>query len=462
MYIIKQRSEDKTMKKLFVLLFVLVFALSLVACGEPAETESETDAPVVTDAPETDPPATESEHEHEIEVDEKLSTCSERGYRIETCKTCGEVLVEEAYPKQSCTPVAEATCTEASVCSSCGKELAAAKGHTFGDATVVDATCQADGKETKTCSVCNETVETVLPKIPHIMGEVTETKEATCSEVGYEKGACIMCDETVTKELAAAHDYIMEAFRIAEDGTMQGTCYACGDISVTEDVRVALTFDVADLESEIASIENGEKLTLVDSTVSSVYKKANAVITANGDRSVLAPRRPVMIDFKDDLLTDASYYVVSFDYCITQAPQAEDPSSPKRATVFAFLPGFSGGGKVAGTGAFANFTKYTFGKGLVYSQYGTLASIDQGAVVKEIEPGRWYKFTYVVDNVNGEAYAYVDGTFIASILMEVPGMFSVTPETSAANDGFFTMIFADDYVKSYGAQYDTFSISVIR
>ncbi|MBR4873718.1 MAG: hypothetical protein IKV00_07765 [Clostridia bacterium] len=448
--------------KLMALALVLVMLVSaFAACG--GETETETDLPATeTQAPETDPPVAETEHEHEIEVDEKLSTCSERGYRIETCKTCGEVLAEEAYPKLTCTPNAEATCTEASVCTACGKELAAAKGHTFGDATVVDATCQADGKESKTCTVCGETVETVLPKIAHIMGEVTESKEATCSETGYNKGACIMCGETVTKELPAAHDYIMEAFRTAEDGSLLGTCYSCGDVAVTEEIRVALTFDVADLESEIASIANGDKLTLVDSTVSSVYKKANAVITANGDRSVLAPRRPVMIDFEDTLLTDASYYIVSFDYYITQNPPAEDPSNPKRATVFAFLPGFSGGGKVAGSGSFANFTKYTFGKGLVYSQYGTLASIDKGAVVMEIEAGKWYRFTYIIDNLAGEAYAYVDGTFIASPVMDEPGMFSVTPETSAANDGYFTMIFADDYVKNYGAQFDNFSISVIR
>ena len=450
------------MKKLFVLLFVLVFALSLVACGEPAETESETDAPVVTDAPETDPPATESEHEHEIEVDEKLSTCSERGYHIETCKTCGEVLKEEAIPKKTCTPVAEATCTEASVCSACGKEIEAAKGHVFGDATVVDATCTADGKETKTCATCNETVETVLPKIAHIMGDVSESKEATCTENGYKKGACIMCNETVTEEILPTHNYIMEAFRVAEDGSWMGTCYACGDVSVTEDVRVMLTFDEADLEAELAKGPYGQYLRLVDSTVSSVYKKANAVITANGDRSVLAPKRPVSIDFDGELLADARYYVVSFDYYVSQLPQPENASDPMRSTMFAFVPGFQNGAKASTVSQqWGNFAKFTFGKGLIFSQFGKLSDIDNGAAVYALNAEEWYKVTYVIDNVDGVAYAYINGEFIAS--PKVPkGAFGVNAQNIEKYEGYFSMIFADDNVKHYGAQFDNFKISVIK
>ena len=447
------------MKKLFVLLMILALAVALIACGSEVETQApETDAPE-TQTPETDPP--ETQHVHEIEVEEVLPTCSARGYHVETCKTCGETLVEQALPKTECTPNGDATCTTDSVCTACGKVLVAATGHVWTDKQTVVSTCTADGKETATCSVCGTVEETVIPMIAHIMGAVEEEKAATCTEAGYKKGACVMCEGEVTETLAPSHNLICESFFTAEDGTYKATCHNCGDVAITLESRVDFTFDMA-LDAEIEGLAVADKLILVDSSVSSVYKKANAVITANGDRSVLAPRRPVMIDFDSSLLSDSSYYIVSFDYYISQAPQPEDPTNPKRATVFAFLPGYHDGGKVAGSGAFANFTKYTFGKGLVYSQYGTLASIDNGAVLKEIAPETWYRFTYVIDNKTGEAYAYIDGEFIASPILDDAGLFAVTPETDAKFEGCFTMIFADDYVKNYGAQYDNFNISVVK
>lgn len=447
------------MKKLFVLLMILALTVALIACGSEVETQApETDAPE-TQTPETDPP--ETQHVHEIEVEEVLGTCSARGYRIETCKTCGETLSETALPKEPCTPNGDATCVDDSVCTACGKVVAAATGHVWTDKQTVVSTCTADGKETATCSVCGTVEETVIPMIAHIMGAVEEEKAATCTEAGYKKGACVMCEGEVTETLAPSHNLICESFFTAEDGTYKATCHNCGDVAITLESRVDFTFDMA-LDAEMEGLAVADKLTLVDSSVSSVYKKANAVITANGDRSVLAPRRPVMIDFDSSLLSDSSYYIVSFDYYISQAPQPEDPTNPLRATVFAFLPGYHDGGKVAGSGAFANFTKYTFGKGLVYSQYGTLASIDKGAVLKEIAPETWYRFTYVIDNKTGEAYAYIDGEFIASPILDDAGLFSVTPETDAKFEGYFTMIFADDYVKRYGAQYDNFNISVVK
>ena len=447
------------MKKFWLILTVLVLAVLLIACGGPAETDApETDAPE-TNLPETDPP--ETEHVHDIEVEEKLATCSERGYYIETCKTCGETVTERALPKTACTPSGEATCTTDSVCTVCGDVIVAATGHTWGDKQTVLATCTAEGKETATCTVCGAVEETVLPMVPHVMGTVTDTKEATCSEEGYIKGICAVCEGELIETVAAAHDLIGESFFTGEDGKLMASCFSCGDVPVELETRVALTFDM-ELEAELASLENGDKLTLVDSTVSSVYKKANAIVTTNGDRSVLAPRRPVMIDFDGALLSDSSYYVISFDYYLSQHPQPSDASNPERGTVFAFVPGFHGGGKVTGSGAWANFTKFTFGKGLVFSQYGKLADIDNGATLFEIAAGRWYQITYVVNYKTGELYAYIDGQFVASPVVSDKGVFAVNAETVEKFQGYFTMTFADDYVKRYGAQFDNFNISVVK
>ena len=124
----------------------------------PPETNApETNAPE-TDAPETDALQCNGEDIHAVVVEEKAATCQERGYKIESCSICGEIISESAFPKAACTPIAAATCTADSVCSVCGDVIEEAPGHTFGDAVVVEATCLAEGSKTQTCSVCGEVV----------------------------------------------------------------------------------------------------------------------------------------------------------------------------------------------------------------------------------------------------------------------------------------------------------------
>ena len=408
------------MKKFWLILTVLVLAVLLIACGGPAETDApETDAPE-TNLPETDPP--ETEHVHDIEVEEKLATCSERGYYIETCKTCGETVTERALPKTACTPSGEATCTTDSVCTVCGSVLEAAKGHSFGEMQIVEASCTAPGSKFGSCTVCGETVEEKIP---------------------------------------VTHEYVMDAFKLAADGTVKGTCKNCGEVDVTEEVRVALNFD-DEVEAELAASSYAAHLRLVDSTKSSVYKKKNAVIGTNEERTVLAPKGAVSIDFDVELLADARYYMVSFDYYVTTMPDPTDPSNPERGTVFAFVPGFQDGAKASTIGQqWGNFTKYTFGTGWVYTQYGSVSDINGGAKVYVPNAGEWYTLTYIVDNVAGVAYAYVNGEFVAS--PKVPaGAFGVNAANDEKYEGYFSMLFSDSYVNKYGAQFDNFEITVVR
>lgn len=452
------------MKKLVLLLVILALAIALVACGGPAE----------TDAPETDPPETETnptetdpsepEHVHDVQVEELAPTCSERGYYSEVCKTCGETLSVTALPKIACTPSGEATCTADSVCTVCGAVLEAAKGHAWGDKQTVVSTCIAEGKETITCTVCQAVEEKVIPMISHVIGVADEEKEATCSEDGYRTGACVMCEAVVTETLVAAHEYILESFFTAEDGTLMASCFICGDVPVRSETRMHLDFD-KDVEEELAAQEYADMLRLVDSKVSPQYKKASAVLTTNGDRTVLAPTLPVAIDFDGELLYDARYFMISFDFYISKIPQPDDPSNPLRATLFNFVPGFQGGTQASeGRINHANFTKLTYGQGFVFSQYGMLTDITNGAVVVEAQPENWYTFTYIVDNVTGEAYAYLDGQFIACPILddESDGLFAVNAENDKKYDGFYCMCFGDGHVKKHGGQYDNFTISVIR
>ena len=419
------------MKKLLVILMILSITVTLIACGGEVETQApETDLPetepVGTNAPETDPtetdPIGETEHVHDLLIEDKVATCSERGYHIETCKTCGEVVAETAYPKLSCVANGDATCDTDSVCTMCGSVLEAAFGHSFSDLQVVEASCTAPGSKSGTCTTCGE---------------------------------------TVSEEIPVTHDYDMNTFTIADDGTIKASCKNCGEVTVSEEIRVVLNFE-KEVEAELSESAYGANLRLVDSKVSSVYKKANAFITTNEDRTVLAPKGAISIDFDPELLSDARYYMVSFDYYLSTDPTPEDPANPTRATVFAFVPGFQNGAKASTIAQqWGNFTKFTYGKGWVYSQFGSISDINGGAKVYQPKAGEWYRLAYIVDNVNGVAYAYVNGAFVASPTVPA-GVFSVTAETAEKYEGYFTMLFGDAEIGKYGAQFDNFEISVIR
>lgn len=104
----------------------------------------------------------------------------------------------------------EATCTTQSTetwtCNICGAEFEThednALGHKLtGDITVVTAaTCQADGKGTQVCSVCEAVVDVVIPKNPdaHTLEEVTAVA-ATCTTDGNTAGVrCTVAGCTYT------------------------------------------------------------------------------------------------------------------------------------------------------------------------------------------------------------------------------------------------------------------------
>lgn len=459
------------MKKYLLILLSVIMLLALVACGAPAETEieaPETSAPETnaletnapeTNAPETEPGETECPHT-DVAVSEKQATCDARGYYTEECKACGKVLKQETFRKTDCVPNGEATCTTASTCVNCGKELEAAKGHAFGEPIVVLSTCLADGSSTKTCSVCNESVVEVVPKIAHVMGVVADEKAATCSEAGYRKGACVVCEQEIVEELKASHQYICEGFFLAEDGTFMGTCIACGDVAPSEDIRVQLDFEMATFADEIAAQTTAQYLRPVDA---SNYWLKSAVITTIEDRSVMELKGSVSVDFDGELLYDASYFKISFDYYLPAHPQPEDPSNPMRATVFKFFPGFKEGKVVTPKRVEdANFLKYTFGKGWVFSQYGNLADIENGARVMMPDPARWYHMDFIVDNVTGEAYIYIDGEFITIMPTAHAGAFGVNESCDEQFDGYYNFTFGDGYAGRYKPLYDNFKITVLN
>ena len=110
------------------------------------------------------------------------STCTVAGTKTVVCDDCGETISTETLALAPHTPAADATCTDASVCSVCGTELAGALGHTEGEIEIVkEATKEEEGAWVQKCTVCGEVIaEGTIPVIASVTVslESAETKLA--------------------------------------------------------------------------------------------------------------------------------------------------------------------------------------------------------------------------------------------------------------------------------------------
>lgn len=437
------------MKKFLFMILVLVLALAVVACGDPAETEGpETNAPETnapeTNAPETDPP--ETEHQHDLEIEDVPATCQSRGYHKETCKTCGEVVVESASPKAACTPVAAATCTADSVCSVCGKVIEAALGHTFGEAQVTAATCQAEGKSVTTCTVCNETVETALPIIAHNIPDenVTELVEATsCTAGGSKTGTCILCNQSVTLALdPLPHAFALDQTDIAADGSINIPCATCDSVvTVAKEERLTLTFDGASLEEEFEALG-------LDGKVALFNDKNSCKVAMFGDRGVLDQtvwNGVVWLELDPSFLNDDAYYSISFDFCVGKAT-----TEGTQMSVFGAVPGAR---SATGTQEFANIAKYDRTTG--WLKHGDTKVDDQ---YMQLEVGKFYHFEILVDNTSaaGLAHLYVDGVYLCA-----KEFFPINQEMGELYEGKLGFRIGE-HGNTHDPFYDNFNISAIK
>ena len=358
------------MKKLFVLMMVLVLAVALVACGGETETNPPETDPAGTNAPETDPadtnPDGETEHVHDLLIEDKVATCTERGYHIETCKTCGEVVAEQAYPKLQCVANGDATCDADSVCTMCGTVLEAALGHVIENITeYVPATCTTEGSQTGVCSVCGQTQTVVLPTA-HVVENLGDLSALTFV-----------------------------------DGKIQAACSGCQQVvDVTDEVRLQLNFDTATLQEEIdalATAENG--LTCGD--IHDADQSHTKSPKVEGSVLKIEANKSAGISFNGALLNDADYYVVSFDWCINGSAGAS-----KKGVV-----------ALANSELLGVHTEKEYDYALwVDRSNGDLyqGNKEAGSIAGCKVTSEWQHIDVIVDNTTGNNYVYIDGVFFAA------------------------------------------------
>ena len=432
------------MKKFAFYLIIALLAFALVGCGGDTETDVKTDSASETEAPEIE----SREHVHEIIVDEEPATCSARGLRKEYCADCGEVFSEEATPKLKHTATDAADCTKDVICAHCGEVMEPAKGHSWGESERTEATCLENGKESKSCTVCGAVEEVTIPMLDHeIPAEnVTNIVASTCTEQGTVTGTCALCGKVQTNRLPLAHvvtDFGDMTKLTMVDGVLQGKCGSCGkQVDVTEEIRLQLDFNAedVDLATELAKWSTTENGLEYVSKTEDVF----GYVTKSNGRTVLRQNKAAsgssFIDYSHALLSDAAYYTISFDWRITK-----DANGTGTVAVFGV-----GNRKPDGTANFrANVAKI--------DRTNLQVSDGLGLSYFNAEKDRWYSFKIVVNNVDGKAYVYIDGTYYKT----VSDGFLITAEKQNGNGGKFSWRMAE-YSMMLSPEFDNFKVSVIQ
>ena len=176
----------------------------------------------------------------------KAATCTEKGWETyDTCSRCDYTTYKETPAKGHSKGDAKkekevaATCTtdgsydEVIYCTVCKAEISReskttpAAGHSFGAWTVVkEATCTAEGHETRVCSVCSAKEDKDIGKLSH-------TKSGWIKDENNHWKICTVCNAVI--EDKTAHTFgnwvIDENATEATEGSRHRECIICGRIN---------------------------------------------------------------------------------------------------------------------------------------------------------------------------------------------------------------------------------------
>ena len=344
------------LKRIFALVCVaLLSSCLLISCGAGGEAPVGGDA-VVTDASadgdSTDEIVDNVDNDHVHSYSEKLlteATCSTVGRKANTC-SCGEVEEgSETIIPFTAHKANEATCSEASVCSECGKVL-------------------ADSFE-------------------HIMIDTVVT-EATCTENGLNRSQCYRCgifEETV---VTASHE-LDETKLVLGEGKLGSVCVKCGDIAGYTEKEVCINLEFED-PSEASAYPD--------------FPLYYPAIEMDGGSSVAHPSKDVWMGYDVEKLRSFSKYAISFDFKLTA-----DGLLDKGESLFTFIGGVTYKVQKPGTKTEWNWAvKYFESDGVV----ATVMKGFNDKNSYKVEKGVWYNFIGIVDNSTHELSVYINGVNI--------------------------------------------------
>ena len=298
-----------------------------------------------------------------------------------------------------------------------------------------EATCE----DNQVCIWCGEVLAEALGHLPtgEVIGDYTA---ADCSEVGYTVYGCERCDGIVEYK-AVQHTPValddLSALTIV-DGEVLVACASCGQsVVMPEEVRMQFDFEEATRDEFLAITDStyGVEIGTYVSTEGRVF-----AMSTDGDRTVLRLKdnESVIIKFDENLLSDASYYMISFDWRWTLSN-----GSTGYQTSFAFAPK----GQYSGNKMFFQSNRAT---GQLGMSGGTTITPTTLAV------SEWATFNIVVNNETGAAYIYVDGV----LYTYYKSGFAITEGVQAEGTklGWFL---GGQFNVNHQPEFDNFKVSVI-
>ena len=158
------------------------------------------------------------------------------------CSICGGIADEKTlteHGEYTKTQTKEATCTEKGTytytCPNCGDsytEDIPCISHTFGSWEVSSTnppTCESDGEEIRTCSVCEFTETRSAAKLNHVYSnDFTVDKEATCKEAGSKSRHCLREGCTSKTDITEIPKSIIHDMEEDEEKSIPATCLTAG------------------------------------------------------------------------------------------------------------------------------------------------------------------------------------------------------------------------------------------
>ena len=412
------------MKKLIPVFAALILVLALVSCGGAEETESETELETEIGI-----------HVHEFEdVVTKMPTCAERGAKTWICKLCGEKSSSFSIPAVAHTPGPEVTCTTAQICTVCQVELKAATGHSLVGPVIKPATCIEEGEEVIYCQGCDLRETTPLPLVEHVIPN-PKTVPATCGTPGSNVGACTACGQTDAENVipALSHTIKQGTWKLGTDGTCTASCTVCKKNVTYKAGETLFKFDF-DASMTIEKEQNPK--------ATSVSQQGD--IVSDGDRMAISiGSSPSYVHYSAATFADIGYYTVSLDFKFLNAGPAG-----KFGSIFSYTPG-------VGTNSIGyNWViKRDVDSGRVGITSKAGENKDGNSVV--CPPNVWHNMFLIVDEANGTAEVYINGTYIGT----KKGLPIHNADTTAKYADHFSFRFTDGGVGD--CLYDNFVVSKI-
>ena len=174
------------MKKTTALLLALCMLFALSACGHEHNWQDAT-----CTEPKTCAECGKTEGEP-LGHSWQDATCT----KPKTCAVCGATEGEPLGHSWQ-----DATCTEPKTCTVCGATEGEPLGHTCSDWKLVkEASCAEEGMEEAICSVCGETIQRPVEKVPHSPSGWQVLSQPTVGKDGEKVIVCMNCGEELERE----------------------------------------------------------------------------------------------------------------------------------------------------------------------------------------------------------------------------------------------------------------------